>query len=303
MGNDRLGKGLEALLPDHYDLNEERDRDGDQEVYFFCKLDDIDTNPYQPRSRMSEEDLKELSQSIERNGILQPLVISRTDKGYEVIVGERRLRAAKMAGLDRVPVVVKEVSPQNQLELALIENIQRQNLNPVEEAEAYNRLIKEFSLTQEEVSAKVGKKRSTVTNMLRLIQLPDYIKEDLLEGRLNAGHARVLAGLLNDLDLLKEFRDKIIQKKMSVRQAEKLVQQREKKKNKGIEEKKSSSTDFKRISKSYCESLTRDITRFVGNRSRIVQQGSRGKLEIEYHSLEDLERIYKMLSRLEDSSR
>lgn len=300
MGNDRLGKGLESLLPDNFDWDSESSDNGNDRGYFLCGLDEIVANPYQPRSRMSEEALQELSQSIERNGVLQPLVVSRADNGYEVIAGERRLRAAKMAGLDRVPVVVKEVSPQDQLELALIENIQRQNLNPIEEAEAYNRLVREFSLTQEEVAAKVGKKRSTVTNMLRLIQLPDYIKEDVLEGRLSAGHARVLAGLINDQELIREIRDEVIQKKMSVRQAERLVQQKLKKKT---EKKESSFTELKKIPKSYCDTLTGDITRVIGNKSRIVQKGSRGKLEIEYYSLDDLERIHNIISGLQDSEK
>ncbi|MFW5906375.1 MAG: ParB/RepB/Spo0J family partition protein, partial [Desulfobia sp.] len=161
---------------------------------------------------------------------------------------------------------------------------------------AYSRLVQEFSLTQEEVASRVGKKRSTVTNMLRLIQLPDYIKEDMLEGRLSAGHARVLAGLLKDPDLLREVRDEIVQKKMSVRQAEKMVQQKEKKKSEHRDQEESAA--FNKIPKSYCDTLARDITRVIGNRSRIVQKKGKGKLEIEYYSLEDLERIHDMLSKL-----
>lgn len=301
MTDARLGKGLGALLRPE-DLGEEGNPDGD---YILCDITSIKPNPYQPRQDMNDEALAELSASIQEKGILQPLVVTRDDEagygedGYILIAGERRLRASKMAGLTEVPVIVKNINDnQNRLELALIENIQRQNLNPLEEALAYQQLIKEFSLTQEEVAQQVGKERSTVTNTLRLLNLPDYAKEDIAKGRLSMGHARVLLALENE-NQLRQARDRIIKEGLSVRKAEALV--KEYKRQANSNKTRLTKNNSKPIPTTYCKTLTNDIVRRLGTKSRIIQSGDRGKIEIEYYSLDDLERIHNLISQISNS--
>lgn len=288
--NDRLGRGLRSLLPDSLDIDEE-DLSGTQNTYFLCDIEKISPNPYQPRKEMSEKGLSELACSIKEKGILQPLIINEAiGDRYELIAGERRLRAAGIAGLRQVPVIIRKASKEDRLELALIENIQRQNLNPLEEAMAYNRLSSEFSLTQEEIAHKVGKERSTVTNMLRLLQLPDYVKEDLQNGRLSSGHARVLLSLGDAAETIKTLRDRIISQGLSVRQAEKLAKELS-----GVKMAPKKRAPKNVLPESYCNTLANEVTRHLGSQSKIIQNGKRGRFEIEYYSLEDLERIHKLL--------
>lgn len=288
---DRLGRGLGALLA------EDNDRLPAEGEYFLCDIETIDPNPYQPRKEMDDGALQELAESIAEKGILQPLVVtpSDIDDRYVLIAGERRLRASKLAGLTDIPVIVRDVDTQDRLELALIENIQRENLNPIEEALAYQQLVKEFSLTQEEVAKRVGKERSTVANAMRLLQLPEFIKEDIGAGRLTMGHARVLLAIKDRVEV-REIRDKIISKELSVRQTEALVR--------ASKQKMASETGSRRLAikkpipTSYCRTLTNDIVRHFGTKSKITQNGDRGKIEIEYYSLDDLERIHSLISML-----
>lgn len=288
--NDRLGRGLRSLLPDTLDLEEDGGLSERQNSYFHCDIDKILPNPYQPRKEMSSDALEELASSIREKGIIQPLVINEAEnEKYELIAGERRLRAAGIAGLTKVPVIIRKATKADRLELALIENIQRQNLNPLEEALAYDRLSKEFSHTQEEIAQKVGKERSTVTNMLRLLQLPDYAKEDLSNGRISSGHARVLLSL-PDEESIKNLRDAIVTQGLSVRQTEKIARQM-RIGSKPVKKKKLKNT----IPESYCATLANDVTRHLGSKSKIIQNGNRGKLEIEYYSLEDLERLHRLM--------
>ena len=207
-----LGRGVDLLF----------NAADEDEKYFECDVTKIIPNQFQPRTHFDEEALQELADSIKEKGVIQPLVItSNSDGTYGLIAGERRLRASKISGLTTVPVVLREVSGDDELlELALIENVQRKDLNPIEEAEAYEKLIKIFSYTQEQAAAKVGKKRSTVTNRLRLLQLPDFIKDDIGNGRLTEGHSRAILRLSGDDSAMKSARDQIISKGMSVRQAE-----------------------------------------------------------------------------------
>jgi ParB family transcriptional regulator, chromosome partitioning protein len=287
--NDRLGRGLRSLLPDSLDLDE-GSLSGTEATYFLCDIEKITPNPYQPRKNMDTKGLNELAASIKEKGILQPLVINQAQNGaYELIAGERRLRAAALAGLQKVPVIIRKTSDEDRLEIALIENIQRQNLDPMEESLAYDRLAQEFSLTQEEIAQKVGKERSTVANMLRLLNLPDYAKEDLQSGKISMGHARVLLSL-PDSELIQTLRNRIISQGLSVRQAEKLA-----KEIKGLKRPQKKQSPPSSIPESYCATLANDVTRHLGSRSKITQNGNRGKLEIEYYSLEDLERIHKLL--------
>lgn len=281
-----LGKGLDALLPTSSE---------DQELrpYKICQLDTIFPNPSQPRKAMDDDSLHQLADSIREKGVLLPLVVRETEEQvFEIIAGERRWRAAHLAGLEEVPVLVKDVSPLDQLEMALIENIQREDLNPLEEAEAYLRLVKEFGLTQEEVAKRVGKERSTVANTLRIVNLPDFAKEDLAGGMLTMGHARVLLSL-DDHKSMRTLRDEIINHGLNVRQSEALAKKMKKKPStKQIPRKKVNG-----LSDSYCRALTNDLVRYLGSKTRIVQSGTRGKLEIEYYSTDDLERLLGLIVR------
>jgi ParB family chromosome partitioning protein len=289
---DRLGRGLGALLAD------DNDKLAAEGEYILCDITAIDPNPYQPRHEMDVDALQELAESIAEKGILQPLVVTPSDvpDRYILIAGERRLRASKLAGLTDVPVIVRDVETQDRLELALIENIQRENLNPIDEGLAYQQLVKEFSMTQEEVAKRVGKERSTVANTMRLLQLPDFIKDDIGGGRLSMGHARVLLAIKDHVEV-KEIRDKIINKELSVRQTEALVRAA-KQKNSGNAGGQRRSDDKKPIPSSYCRTLTNDFIRHFGTKSKITQNGDRGKIEIEYYSLDDLERIHSLISKL-----
>ena len=210
-----LGKGLSALIPEGNQLTEGGD------TFFQCPIEAIEPNPYQPRQAFRDEALNELVASIKEKGIITPLLLSRTEEGYQLIAGERRWRAAQKAGLERVPAVVRETTPIESLELALIENIHRKDLNPIEEALAYQKWLEDGRTTQESLAKTLGKDRSTITNMLRLLKLPKVIQKDLIEERLSMGHARVLAGLTGQGEQ-KRVRDLIINRALSVRQLEDL---------------------------------------------------------------------------------
>jgi ParB family chromosome partitioning protein len=241
-----------------------------------------------------QEELTELANSIRENGVIQPLIVSRSSKKkFTLIAGERRLRASKMAGLKTVPVVVRELSNDDELlEFALIENIQRTDLNPLEEAEAYRKLIDKFGLTQEEAAQKVGKNRSTVANSVRLLQLPGYIKDDLLAGQLTEGHGRALLAVLARPATMKEIRDQIVAKQLSVRQTEKLIKTLTRE---TAPTKSPSRTKEKEFSKSVKKSFENQLTNRLSSQVVINQKGSRGKIEIEYYSYDDLERIIAMV--------
>jgi len=285
-----LGRGVGALLPDDLD-------DENEDIFFICDIDKIEPNPQQPRSYFDPEKLQELSESISDRGVIQPLLVTRSrGNRYHLIAGERRLRAAKMAQLEEVPVVVMESGSQNErLELALIENIQRHDLNAIEEALAYARLIEDFDLTQEEVSRKVGKKRSTITNLLRLLKLPQQLQNDVIENRISEGHARVLLRLKDDPEVLQEVRDRIVKEKLSVRQTEQLCRAGKDKKTRSIQPKSTKISEGE-IPKSYCKALTTQMINSLNTKVRILQNGGRGKLEIEYYSVDDLDRLVNLLT-------
>lgn len=266
-----------------------------EEKYFQCDIEKIVPNKYQPRSTFNDREIQELSESIKENGIIQPLIVAHSTLPgvFELIAGERRLRASKMANLSTVPVVVLDVQDEHSLlEMALIENIQRTDLNPLEEAEAYNRLIDKFGYTQEETARRVGKNRSTITNMLRLLHLPQFVKSDIIEGVLSEGHGRSLLKLIDDPLKIREIRDIIVNKNLSVRQTEQLVRNASvssasKTKQKNLKENE--------IPGTYCATLTNQLTNKLHSRTSIVQNGNRGKIEIEYYSLDDLERLVNLI--------
>lgn len=270
------------------------------EKYFECDIEKIIPNKYQPRTHFDNTHLEELADSIREKGIIQPLIVTPSVEGgnYELVAGERRLRASKLANLKTVPVVIMEVRDEDALlELALIENIQRTDLNAIEEAEAYHKLIKKFGYTQEETAKRVGKKRTTVTNMLRLLNLPDFIKEDVIQGVLTEGHARTLLRLSDDLTKMKEIRDQVLKKNLSVRQTEKLVR----KINASVARTPINRTIENELPSSYCNALINQLTNRLSSKVYINQNGSRGKLEIEYYSIDDLERLIAVLVKDSDS--
>lgn len=282
------GQGISALFGEQ----------STDETFFECNVSQIVPNKHQPRLIFDQDELVELADSIKENGVIQPLIVSRlSKKRYGLVAGERRLRASKIAGLKTVPVVVMEISNDDELlEFALIENIQRTDLNALEEAEAYRKLIDRFGLTQEEAAQKVGKKRSTVTNALRLLQLPEYIKEDLLSGALSEGHARALLALLSSPATLKDIRDQVISKQLSVRQTEQLIRSSTKPTPiKGPVRKME-----KEFPKSVCKAFENQLTNKLSSQVSINQNGGRGKIEIAYYSYDDLERIIGMVAHGED---
>lgn len=217
-----LGRGLASLIPglsaDKYAGVEESKR-----KILELAVDQIKANKEQPRSTFEDKKLKDLAQSIKENGIIQPILVKKKKSGYELIAGERRWRAAQLAGLKKVPVILQEATQRQSLELALVENVQRENLNCIEESRAYAKLIDEYDYTQEDIARRVGKDRSTVANSLRLLKLPQDIKDDLVNGKLSMGHARALLGIENR-DLQLELRSHILKTQMSVRDAEELAQ-------------------------------------------------------------------------------
>ncbi len=277
-----LGRGLDALIPD-VEISDLEPRS-----FFYCDIGSIRPNPYQPRRRFSEQELKDLSDSIKEKGIIQPLVVRTVPTGYELIVGERRWRAARAAKLKQVPVVIKDVTGAEMVELALVENIQRQDLNPLEKAEGYYRLINEFGLTQEEVAKRVGQDRSTVANFLRLRNLPEGIQKDIANNTISMGHARALLGAETPAQQKEGWR-RIVSGNLSVRAAEALVKKLKEHKPGTASVKTRSSEDV------YIESLADDLTQHLGTKVRIMKRGKRGKLEIEFYGNEDLERLIARL--------
>ncbi len=282
-----LGKGLDALIPGPVPQGDDMTDRLSDKPYMECETDLIQPNRFQPRSSFASEELAQLSESIRAQGVLQPLLVRRIDTGFELVAGERRLRAAKMAGLARVPVVIKDVSDGEMLEMSIVENIQRENLNPMEEAQAYQRLITEFGLTQEQAAGRVGKSRSAVANFLRLLHLPDGIKDSIVKGQLSMGHARALLGADTAAQQNSAWRA-IIGKGLSVRQTEALIK-RLRQASEAVEKRKTTSEDR------HLTTVAEDLSRRFGTRVEIKKRGKKGKLEIEFYSTEDLNRLLGLL--------
>jgi ParB family chromosome partitioning protein len=276
-----LGKGLGALLPE---LGE-----GEAKTLLYCGIEEIIPNRSQPRKHFDESKLKELADSVKEKGILEPLIVRRVDQGYELIVGERRWRAAQKAGLKEVPVLVKEIEGREALELSLIENLQREDLNPLEEAEAFRRLTEEFGINQAELGTRLGKDRTTIVNALRLLKLPSEVKDQLLHNRITSGHARAILSLGNK-EKQKELCRLIIQKGLSVREAEALAKRwSEKPKKPAAIAKKKDELE------SQLTNLQDSLRQHLGTKVHIAHKGKGGKIEIEYYSSADLERIVEAI--------
>jgi ParB family transcriptional regulator, chromosome partitioning protein len=276
-----LGRGLDALLPDLPLM------DGEGSRYILCNVDLIRPNPYQPRTNFPETELDELRKSIEAQGVLQPLLVRKNDGIFELVAGERRLRAAKLAGLRQVPVVVKEVGDAELLEMSIVENIQREGLNPVEEADAYHRLMEEFQLTQDQAAARVGKSRSAIANILRLRQLPGEIRNSIMNGRMTAGQARPLLGLDNTAQQLSAWKT-ILAKNLSAREAEQLVQQMKTKK-------KQRPTPLPGAVELHFRDVEEDLSRLFGTKVAIRRKGKKGRVTIDFYNDEDLDRLLGLL--------
>lgn len=270
-----LGKGLEALIPGAGMFGGRAIQEVD--------IDSLSTNDLQPRTRVDEEKIEELAESIRRHGILQPLIVRRKGEGFEIIAGERRWRAAKKAGLRAVPVIVEEADEEKKLELALVENLQREDLNPMELARGIRKLMDTFGLTQEEVAERIGKKRPTIANVLRLLELPRGVQKLLEEGTISLGHAKALVGLSPDEQ--EEVVKRIVGRSLSVRETEILIRERKKKvrRDEGIQR-------FREE-----ENVEHLLVRYLATRVRV----GRGRIVIEYQSLEDLERLYSLIVRPE----
>jgi ParB family transcriptional regulator, chromosome partitioning protein len=281
-----LGKGLGALIPD-IETEQENKKD-----YFYCDTYLIRPNRFQPRRRFTDEDLTELAESIKSQGILQPLLVRQDETGYELITGERRLRAAKHAGLTQVPVLIKRVNNDKLLEMAIVENIQREDLNPIEEAEAYHRLITQLKLTQNQASARVGKSRSSVANFLRLRQLPDQIKAGITDGTLSMGHARALLGAETSTQQLAAWRS-VVSKKLSVRETEALRKRLK-------AEKKKPRASENRSEQIHLSRLAEDLSRHFGTKIMIKKHGQKGKVEIEFYNNDDLDRLIHRLRQTDN---
>ncbi|MFC4619701.1 ParB/RepB/Spo0J family partition protein [Camelliibacillus cellulosilyticus] len=280
----RLGKGINALFPEEATKTDEHE--GIQEI----SLKDLRPNPYQPRKTFDEESIQELKSSIEVHGVIQPLIVRKGIKGYDIVAGERRYRAAIEAKLTTVPAVVKTFTDQEMMEIALIENLQRENLNPIEEALAFRKLMEELGLTQEELSKKVGKSRPYIANQIRLLQLDRAVQSLIAEGKLSMGHGRALLGIKNK-NKLPIVVDKVIKEQMNVRDLEKLIQ----KINQNVSRETSRKKEIK-LSPILREKETMLKQRFGTSVSiRQSSKKGKGKIEIEYFSDDDLNRILDIL--------
>lgn len=292
MARKALGKGLMALIDEDIrsDVLPEKKISARTVKDLAGRIMEVPLEklvPFKNQARKDFSGLQELISSIREKGILQPLLVRKIKTGYEVIAGERRLRAARECRLKTVPVVIMERSEQETMEISLIENVQRKNLNPVEEANGYRVLLERFSLTQEEVARKVGKERSSVTNSLRLLSLPDSVLNDVSRGTVSPGHAKILAGIKNKNKLISLYK-KIIRSSLSVRGLEDLVYGQTGK-NKKNSKKKQSSKDI------YLKDIEEKFENYFSTKVRILGDQKKGKLEIEYYSTEDLERFIEVI--------
>lgn len=282
-----LGKGLEQLFSNEslysgpIDPIEEIVENTPKEDIVDIKLSELRSNPYQPRQKFDQEKLVELANSIKQYGVLEPIIVTKSIKGYEIVAGERRKKASELAGLETIPAIIKEFTDSEMMQIALLENIQRENLTAIEEAEAYSNLLKVLNVTQEELANKIGKSRTYITNMVGLLNLPESVKNDILHGLISAGHAKILSKLENE-ELITELAEKIKLNHLSVRELEELVQNPGYKRKNAIVKIKNDNTY------NYVEEAFTDK---IGNRVKIKNK----KIVIPFNSEKDLERILEIL--------
>jgi len=275
-----LGRGLRALIPESDAFEGAAVR--------VIPIDQIDRNPEQPRKHFDESQLEELKESILAHGVLEPIIVRPVGGRYEIVVGERRWRAAKLAGLDAIPAAVREMSDREAMELALVENLQREDLNPIEEAEAYKRLMDEFGLTQEEVADRVGKKRSTVANRLRLLEMEPELRAEVSAGRLSAGHAKALLAINSSQERM-EIARRVIEDGWSVRAVEEYARRA------GRKPSGPRRAAARRAKDPFLQEIEERLQQCLGTKVRIVGQSRRGRIEIDYYSEEDIERILEII--------
>lgn len=282
-----LGRGLEQLFSNEVINFDQFENDvvsnASTSDIKEINLDEIRSNPYQPRKTFNEESLNELAESLKEHGLLQPIIVKKSIKGYELIAGERRTKAARLAGFKTIPAIIKDFDDTQMMELALVENIQRENLNPIDEAMAYDNIIKLSKMTQDEFAKKFGKSRSHVTNMLGLLKLPERTKKYVENGKISMGHARSLSKI-SDIDKIYDLTDKIINENISVRELEKLITEEELPKVNKIVRKKDNNSHYKLF-----ESIMREK---IGTKVKI----SNKKIEIPFDSEKDLERILEIIN-------
>lgn len=278
-----LGKGLGALISE----NEESTNESGNKL--LIPLNKIKNNAEQPRKSFDNEKIAELAESIKHHGIIQPLILMKKNDDYVIIAGERRWRAAKMVGLKEVPAIIMDLTDKEVLEISLIENIQRQDLNPIEEALAYKKLIDNFKFTQEELSKRIGKSRTAITNCMRLLNLDDRVKEYIIQGVLSEGHGRALLAI-NDGDLQYTIAQKVIDESLSVRELERLI------KKAYTTEKKKKNDEKVDDNNIYYKNIEEKLQSYFGTKINLTYKKDKGKIEIEYYSEEDLQRILDMMN-------
>jgi ParB family chromosome partitioning protein len=288
MNRKALGKGINALIPG-FEMGVPESHENGPAKNTELLIDEISPNRFQPRKYFDDDKLEELVTSIRDNGVLQPIVVQKVEAGYKLVVGERRWRASKKAGLKKIPAVIREVTEAQALELAIIENIHRQDLNPIEEADAYARLADEFALTQEMIAKRVGKSRTAVANTLRLLKLSRNIKEDLISGKISMGHARALLGLDN-AGQMEALRKEIFKQDLTVRQTESRVSRLKQ----SVSKKPVSLVSKKNI---FIKDLEKEFERRLGTKVDIKPAKKGGKLVVTYYSDDDLDRIKDLIGQ------
>lgn len=283
-----LGKGLDSMIPEKKTKAEMKEAQDKSLVEI--KVSEIDPNMGQPRKKFDEDELLELAESIKIHGVIQPIILTKRGKRYEIIAGERRWRASKLAGLVKIPAVIREYTDKEIMEVSLIENIQRQDLNPIEEALAFKNLIDEYKMKQDDLAERVSKSRSAITNALRLLKLDDKVKAMLAEGLISTGHARALLAV-EDKNKQQILATKIFDEKLSVRETEKLVKQIPENKEPKKEERPSEKLIYKKLEDS--------LKSIIGSKVSIKgRDNGKGKIEIDYYSIEELDRITELLSTI-----
>ena len=291
-----LGKGLDSLIPAGEMVisnkpQQQKEETTSKHAEMLVKINKVEPNREQPRKNFDEDALQELADSIKQFGLLQPILVQDRGDYFEIIAGERRWRAAKLAGLKEVPVIIKKLTEKQIMEISLIENIQRQDLNPIEEAMAYKKLINDFKITQEELSKRIGKSRVAIANTMRLMNLDTRVQEYLIEGIISEGHGRVLLGI-EDMDLQYQVAQQVIDEKWSVRYLEKLVKKMNENKDKAKEEVELDTVNVN----PYYKELKDQLQNYFGTKVNISNKKNKGKIEIEYYSEDDLQRILDIIN-------
>ena len=286
-----LGKGLDALFSSSeintQEIKISNTEENTEKGISYININDIKPNKDQPRKTFDEEKIGELAESIKEHCLIQPVVLRKSGKGYEIVAGERRWRACRKAGLKEIPCIIKELTDEENMLIAIIENMQREDLNPIEEAEGISQMVTVFGMTQEQVSKSVGKSRPYITNVLRLLKLPQEVQAMVSDGQLSAGHARALAGLSSKKKQI-ELAEKIGAEGLSVRETEKLLKEESTPAKRPAKRKAEKNADVKRVEE--------DLKTVLGTKVNLAMNGKKGKIEIEYYSREELERLIELLN-------